>query len=148
MGRRPRDRDDDRAAITSACGRLLAGTPLRSPSGKLTVSELITESGLRRDVVYEHADLVQDFQARAKAQNSTPTAMQDLAEANHRLKEELLEVRAALAKEQRTGKVMRRIIAELSLELEQATAEATAARGVTRLPDRDPGRTVGPSRRR
>jgi len=40
------------AAIRAAADRLLAGTPLRSVSGKLTVTELITESGLRRDVVY------------------------------------------------------------------------------------------------
>ncbi|MER5493445.1 hypothetical protein [Streptomyces sp. NPDC002490] len=54
MGRRPRDRDRDAAAIKAAAERLLAGTPLRSASGKLTATELIVESGLRRDVVYPH----------------------------------------------------------------------------------------------
>jgi hypothetical protein len=75
MTRKPRDRSAEAAAITAATGRLLAGTPLRSSLGKLTTTELIAESGLRRDVVYEHADLVEDFQARVKAQNSTPAAM-------------------------------------------------------------------------
>lgn len=31
-----------------------AGTPAGSSTGKLTATELIIESGLRRDVVYEH----------------------------------------------------------------------------------------------
>ena len=37
-----------------ANGRLLAATPLRSATAKLTMSELITESGLRRFIVYGH----------------------------------------------------------------------------------------------
>ncbi|MGW7447888.1 hypothetical protein [Kitasatospora sp. NPDC054795] len=140
MGRRPRDQDADRAAIRAAADRLLAGTPLRSSSGKLTASELITESGLRRDIVYGHTDLVHDFQARAKAQDSTPTAMQELADANRALKAEAAELRTDLAEERSRSKVMRRIIAELSLELEQTKAELGAAAGVARLPVR-----TGPS---
>lgn len=49
-------------------------------------SELITECDLRRDIVYRHTDLVQDFQARAKARDSTPTAMQELADENRQFK--------------------------------------------------------------
>jgi len=79
MRRQQRDRNAEQAAISAAAGRLLAGTPLRS-SGKLTVSALITESGLRRDVVYEYAALVDEFKARVKAQQSTPLAMQQLAD--------------------------------------------------------------------
>ncbi|MFE5327265.1 hypothetical protein ACFRCG_12860 [Embleya sp. NPDC056575] len=49
------------SALRAAAERLLAGTPLRSISGKLTGSELITESALRRDVVYgNHKDLVEE----------------------------------------------------------------------------------------
>ncbi|MET7854809.1 hypothetical protein ABZT48_43140 [Streptomyces avermitilis] len=136
MGRRPRDHDADRAAIRAAAERLLAGAPLRSPSGKLTASELIAESGLRRDVVYGHTDLVQDFQARAMAQDSTPTAMQELVEANRALKTDMAELKTELAQERSRAKVMRRIIAELSLELEQAKTELGSATGVSRLPDR------------
>jgi hypothetical protein len=62
MRHRQRDRNAEQAAISAAAGRLLAGTPLGS-SGKLTVSALITESGLRRDVVYEYAGLVDEFKA-------------------------------------------------------------------------------------
>jgi hypothetical protein len=50
--RRPRDLEAERAALRAAADRLLAGTPLRSTSGKLTASELLRESALRRDVAY------------------------------------------------------------------------------------------------
>jgi hypothetical protein len=58
MSRTRRDKAAERAAIAAAADRLLVGTPLRSASGKLTATELIAESALRRDVVYEHTDLV------------------------------------------------------------------------------------------
>lgn len=135
MGRRPRDEEADRTAIRAAADRLLAGTPLHSQSGKLTASELIAESDLRRDVVYRHSDLIQDFQARVKAQDSTPIAMQELADENRRLKTEIDELRGELRQEQGRGKTMRVIIAELSLELEQAKVELEGVSGVTRLPD-------------
>ncbi|WP_243088158.1 hypothetical protein [Streptomyces sp. 891-h] len=136
MGRRPRDQEADRAAIQAAADRLLAGTPLRSHSGRLTASELISECDLRRDIVYRHTDLIQNFQARAKAQNSTPVAMQELAEENRQLKTENDELRGELRQEQARSKTMRMIIAELSLELERAKAELEGVSGVTRLTDR------------
>lgn len=60
----------------------MAGTPLRSTSGKLTTTELIAEAGLRRDLVYDHPDLVEEFKARLKAQDSvgTPRSITDIAE--------------------------------------------------------------------
>ncbi|WP_030883896.1 hypothetical protein [Streptomyces sp. NRRL F-5053] len=136
MGRRPRDQEADRSAIQAAAERLLAGTPLRSRSGKLTASELITECDLRRDIVYRHTDLVQDFQARAKAQDSTPTAMQELVDENRKLKVEADDLRDELRQERARTKTMRMIIAELSLELEQAKAELEGASGIARLPAR------------
>ena len=107
MGRRPRDEEADRAVIRAAADRLLAGTPLHSQSGKLTASELIVESDLRRDVVYRHTDLIQDFQARAKAQDSTPTAMQELADENQKLKAEAHDLRDELRQERAWNKTMR-----------------------------------------
>ncbi|MFD3580995.1 hypothetical protein [Streptomyces sp. NPDC058683] len=68
-------------AFKAAAERLLAGTPLRSLSGKLTATELIVESGLRRDVVYpQHQNLVDEVRLRAKAQDRVPAAAQELAE--------------------------------------------------------------------
>jgi hypothetical protein len=51
VSRARRDRDAERASISAASGRLLAGIPIRSATGNLTRTELITECGLRRDVV-------------------------------------------------------------------------------------------------
>jgi hypothetical protein len=142
MSRRPRDRAAEHAAITAAATRLLAGTPLRSAPGKLTVSELITETGLRRDVVYDHPGPVADYKARVKAQHSTPSATQHLADQNTALKEQLDTAKATLAAERATAAALRKLAAELSLELHQAHQQLTASAAVTRLPTR--GSTIRP----
>ena len=136
MARHPRDRDADRTAIRAAADRLLAGTPLRSASGKLTVTELITESGLRRDVAYGHRDLIDDFRARLRTQDSTPAAFQHLASQNAELTEALADARKHLATEQATTAILRKALAELSLELQEAQDELTALGNVTRLDSR------------
>jgi chromosome segregation ATPase len=135
MARKSRDRGAEMAAITAAAGRLLAGTPLRSTSGKLTTTELITESGLRRDVVYEHDSLVEDFQARVKAQNSTPTAMQELTDNYETVRKERDKVKAELTAEQNTNGILRKIVAELSLEIDQAKEELSASQNITHMAD-------------
>lgn len=133
--RRRRDLEAERAALRAAADRLLAGTPLRSATGKLTAFELLHESGLRRDVAYgDHKDLVEEFQARVKAQHCTPSAMQELAEANAQLKDRLSATAKALAHEQKTSAALRRIIAELDLELHKAQGNLEQAGNATRLP--------------
>lgn len=135
MTYRRRDKDAERAAIRAAAARLLAGAPLRSTTGKLTGSELIIESGLRRDAVYgDHKDLVEEFQAQVRAQSFTPDAVQKVAEENAALKQDLEDTRAALATERERNSALVRMAAELSLELEQARAELESARQVPRLP--------------
>lgn len=133
--RRPRDLKAERAALRAAADRLLAGTPLRSASGKLTASELLSESGLRRDVAYgDHKDLVEEFQARVRAQNATLSAMQELADKYGGVKEKLAGVTKELAKERAVTSALRRIVAELDLELWQAREELEQSENVTRLP--------------
>jgi hypothetical protein len=117
VGRQRRDRHAEESSINTAADRLLAESALSS-SGKLTVSALITESGLRRDVVYEHATLVEAFKTRVTTRQSMPLAMRQLtdqhAEANRlvaALKAELTAERAAVAR-------IRKLAAELSLELQ------------------------------
>jgi hypothetical protein len=132
-----RDRNAERATVRAAAGRLLAGTPLRSATGKLTGTELITESGLRRDVVYgDHKDLVEEFQAQVKAQRCTPLAVRDVAAERDALAAQLAAVRQELARERSATAVLRKIAAELALELGQARAEPGG--NVTRLPSRKP----------
>ncbi|MCQ9179248.1 hypothetical protein KMT30_09430 [Streptomyces sp. IBSBF 2953] len=135
MTRRNRDRDAEREAIRAAATRLLAGTPFRSAAGKLTGTELIAECGLRRDVVYgDHKDLVDDFKARAKAQNFTPQVAQRMAEANAALRDTLAKTKDELAAERGRVRALVRATAELSLELDQAREELAVAQHVTRLP--------------
>ena len=132
MGRQRRDRPAEQTAISAAADRLLAGTPLRS-SGKLTGSALITESGLRRDVVYEHPALVEAFRARVKAQQSTPLAMQQLADERTRAERQITALKAELAAERAAGSQLRRLVAELSLELQQAREQLSPATNLVPL---------------
>ncbi|MFI2369908.1 hypothetical protein [Streptomyces sp. NPDC018833] len=135
MTRRNRDRDAEREAIRAAATRLLAGTPFRSTAGKLTGTELITECGLRRDIVYgDHKDLVDEFKARAKAQNFTPQAAQRMADENAALRDALAKTKDELAAERERVRALVRATAELSLELDQAREELEATQQVTRLP--------------
>ncbi|MEV0123329.1 hypothetical protein AB0I16_17675 [Streptomyces sp. NPDC050703] len=135
MTRKNRDREVERQHIRAATERLLAGTPLRSPVGKLTGTELIAECGLRRDVVYgDHKELVDEFRARAKAQYFTPQVVQDMADENIALREALGKVKTDLAAERERVRALVRAATELSLELEQAREELAAAQQVTRLP--------------
>ncbi|MCJ0869491.1 hypothetical protein [Streptomyces sp. AP-93] len=133
--RRPRDLEAERAALRAAASRLLAGTPLRSLSGKLTATELLTEAGLRRDAVYrDHKDLVEEFQARIRAQGSTPSAIQKVIDDNAELKRKLAETKEVLGKEREISAALRRIVCELDLELTQAREELGSDAAVTRLP--------------
>jgi len=138
MGGPPRGRAAERAAITAAAARLLAGTPLRTTSGKLTATELIAESGVRRDVLYEHRDLVDEFKARARLRDHVPEAMQELAHRCSTLGKELAAAKEELIRERVATALLRRVVTELSIELDQARAQAEAVAAVTRLDSRRP----------
>lgn len=134
--RRPRNHQAERAALQAAADRLLDGTPLRSETCRLTVTELLRESGLRRDVVYsDHKDLVEEFQARVRAQNHTPALARSLTEENTQLKQKLAETMSSLAKEREVTAALRRLVSELDLELHAAAEGAGSAR-ITSLPAR------------
>jgi hypothetical protein len=136
MSRAPRDRDTDRSAIQNAAERLLAGTPLRSTSGKLHTTELIRESGLRRDVVYQHRDLVDSFKAQVKARNAVPDAMQNLSDRYAQALDDLRTTNSELAQERETTAHLRRIVAELSIELDRARRPDGRSPQITSLGDR------------
>jgi len=134
MTRRRRDLDAERRDLAAAAERLLAGTPLRSTTGKLTSTQLITESGLRRDVVYgDHKNLVDDFKAHVKAQHATPHSIARTADENRVLKNENAALKRQLAEERETTKTMTKIVGELSLELHQAREELASLRPVPRI---------------
>lgn len=110
-----------------------AGTPLRSETGKLTVSELITESRLRRDIAYDHPHLIDTFKARAKARDSAPAALTALAAERDNLRGQLTAAKDELARERSAASILRKVITELSLELGQAREELTTLSNVTPL---------------
>jgi hypothetical protein len=163
MSRKPRNLDAERGALHAAADRLLAGTPLRSTSGRLTATELIAEAGLRRglrrDTVYgDHKALVEQFAARVKAQSSTPDALRELASENENLKQQLTLTREQLRQERLQSALLRRSVAELTIELDLAWQQLNAAAKVTvlpragdRLPDRrafsrvSPGQPASPT---
>lgn len=134
MTRRRRDLDAERSDLAAAAERLLAGTPMRSTTGKLTSTDLITESGLRRDVVYgDHKNLVDDFKARVKAQHATPNSIARIADENRMLKNENDALKTQLAEERETTKTLAKIVGELSLELHQAREELASLRQVPQI---------------
>lgn len=111
---------------------------MRSASGSLTATELICESGLRRDVVYQHRDLVDTFKAQVKARNAVPDALQDLTDRYAQALEELRAAKDNLARERNTTTHLRRIVAELSIELDRVRNQDDGSSQVTRLePRRD-----------
>ena len=81
---------------------------------------------------------------KVRTQNSAPAAMQQLAAQNAGLQDKLTAVKAELAAERETGAVLRRMLAELSLELQQARDELAAATGVTPLRPTRPSSPVRP----
>lgn len=119
MGGMRRDATADRATIVAASQRILAGVSLRCEPGQLTVTALIVESGLRRDVVYQHVDLVNSYQGQLRARHTTRDAMTDLQRVNEALRDELDLVKGQLAAERRTTALLRRTVTELSIEAEQ-----------------------------
>lgn len=126
MGGKRRDRDCERDTIKTASEHLLTGQSVHSRSGKLTITELITESGLRRDIVYDHPDLVDDFKLRARAQQAVPTSLQKIMDEKAALQAELTATKDALAHEQKSGAYLRRVIAEMSIELENKREQQTS----------------------
>lgn len=95
--------DHERREILAAIDRLLAGTPLRS-NGKLTIVDLAIEADVKRWVLtHKHTDLKDLFNARLKAVDRQPPAIQQLQDrvaqleaANTELKRELTRRNEAL----------------------------------------------------
>jgi hypothetical protein len=109
--------------------------PLRATSGNLTASELITEAGLRRDVVYrDHKDLVENYHARVRAQTFVPDRIREITAERDQLKARLVETAEQVRQERHSTSTLRRLVTELSLELQQAHERQTTSAAITRLP--------------
>ncbi|MEV5933248.1 hypothetical protein AB0L56_10995 [Streptomyces sp. NPDC052079] len=116
---------------------------MHSETGRLTVSELLREAGVRRDVDYgDHKDLIEAFQA---PRTIWSTVAQALAEQVAELKAKLADAAAALASERATTTELRKIVAELDLEL-HAVREGSGPVQIASLPVRRRQPGLGPDR--
>ena len=138
MNRPPSDRAAERAH--RRCRRAPRGWhPLHSTTGKLTKIELIRGSQLRRDVLYQHRDLIGAFRAEVKAQHDIPAAMQVVIDQRDQLATQIAGIKVELAREREMTAALRRLAAELSLELDQARQDHATTATVTHLPARRTG---------
>lgn len=119
--------------------RLLAGTPLRS-SGRLSVSQLAIEAGVKRwHLTHQHLDLEEHFQARTKAQDSTPEAFSRKLSEHEQLKKKYAELRQHCADLEERLQVYATAINLLALENSAVKAGDADARVVLmRRPESTP----------
>jgi len=129
----PTESDPVRTAILAAMDRLLAGTPLRS-SGRLSVSQLAIEADVKRwHLTHKHLDLQELFQARVKAQGSTPEAFSKELSEHEKLKKKYAELRQHCADLEERIRVYSAAVNLLALENAALTGREPGAR-VIRMP--------------
>ncbi|KUN90393.1 hypothetical protein AQJ67_44310 [Streptomyces caeruleatus] len=110
--------------------RLLAGTPLRS-SGRLSVSQLAIEADVKRwHLTHQHLDLKELFQARVKAQDSTPEAFSHKLSEHEQLKKKYADLRQHCADLEERIQVYAAAINLLALENPAVSASDVDARVV------------------
>ncbi|MGW0315051.1 hypothetical protein [Streptomyces flavidovirens] len=120
--------DPVRDAIVAAMDRLLAGTPLRS-SGRLSISQLAIEADVKRwHLTHQHLDLKELFQARVKAQNSTPAAFSKELSERDELKKKYDDLRQHCADLEERLRVYAAAINLLSLENAALSSREAGAR--------------------
>lgn len=112
-----RDRDVEASRILDAIDTLISGSSQSARSARLTVAELIAESGLRRDVVYEHAPLLEYFRVQARAREDGPSVARELLDRHQALTKEYAALKAELDAERRANARLRTLLAEMVVEL-------------------------------
>jgi chromosome segregation ATPase len=134
--------------LRAAADRLIAGTALQS-SGKLTVSDLAAEAGVKRWVLtHKHPELMHAFQAEFKTLGQVPAPVQAALDQVTQLEKDLAKVRQDKRRLKELVDTYAAIITELTDELiqaqqqrDQALAELDRHRdGVAVLADHRPTR--------
>ncbi|MER5889678.1 hypothetical protein ABT160_38125 [Streptomyces sp. NPDC001941] len=128
-----RTSEDDpvRAGILAAMDRLLAGTPLRS-TGRLSVSQLAIEAGIKRwHLTHQHLDLKELFQARVKAQGSTPEAFSKQLSEHEKLKKKYDDLRQHAADLEERLRVYATAVNLLALENDALAGRDAGAQVIT-----------------
>jgi hypothetical protein len=129
--------------LRAAADRLIAGTPLQS-SGKLTVSDLAAEAGIKRWVLtHKHPELMHRYQAEFKTLGHKPVPLQAALDTIARLENDLARARRDKRRLQDLVDTYAAVIHDLTDELahaqqerDHATAELDPHRdGVTVIAD-------------
>jgi septal ring factor EnvC (AmiA/AmiB activator) len=124
----------ERAALTAAMDRLLAGKPLRVDPGVLTQTALAADAGLHRSrLVNVHTDLRDEFEARKKAATTINPMEQRLRAEIAALKKSQEQLRQERDSWKATATTFARGIQVLRAEL--ADAKKSSSRQVARLDD-------------
>jgi hypothetical protein len=115
-----RDPDTEKAAIADAIEGLLSEvTPESQPP---SVSDLATEAGLRRDYLYDHKDLLAEFKAGIAKRSGKSTRLIALEKEVVEQRERIGALRNESAEKDEEIRVLRLLLAETSLALDDAQA--------------------------
>jgi hypothetical protein len=106
--------------MSSMADRLIAGTPQRS-SGKLTVSDLVADAGVKRWVLtHKHPDLMRRYQAEFQALGQKSAPLRAALDTTARLEDDLARSRADKRHLQRLVDTYAAVIHDLTDELAHA----------------------------
>jgi predicted nucleic acid-binding Zn-ribbon protein len=113
--------------LRAAADRLIAGTPLRSP-GKLTISDLAAEAGIKRWVLtHKHPELMQRYQAEFQTLGQKPVPLQAALDTITQLENDLARVRADKRRLQDLVDTYAAVINDLTDELTLARQQRDSA---------------------
>ncbi|MET7619991.1 hypothetical protein [Streptomyces sp. NPDC005408] len=131
---RPAVGNQVRAASLAAMERLLAATPLRS-SGRLSVSQLAVEAGIKRwHLTHQHLNLQVLFEARVKGAATTPKAFAKSLTEYEQLKDRHTKPIKHCAELEERLQTYAAAINLLALENAARTGQDRAGRGRTGVP--------------
>ena len=127
---------DERARISAAMDRILAGAPERS-DGALTVVALATEADVPRNALTQrHTDLKDEFYQRIRDRRSDNGDEARLRATIAKLRQTIAGKNRELAQLRTDVPALVRAVNQLTLELQQARDEIAALGNVTRLDSR------------
>ena len=127
---------DERAQISAAMGRILAGAPERS-DGALTVVALAAEAGVPRNALTQrHTDLKDEFYQRIRDRGAGNGDEARLRATIAKLRQTIAGKNRELAQLRADVPALVRAVNQLTLELQETRAELAALGNVTRLDSR------------
>ena len=123
-----RDHDAEHAVIRTAITQMLE--TLTADSQPPTIKELAEAANLRRDYLYDHKELIAEYKAAVSARTGKSARFIALEEELRRKKEQLDAVRAESAMKDEQIRMLRLVLAETALELEDLKTSVRCQRAV------------------